>query len=408
MARDERYDEVEFVQTVSGSAPMPSECFGQDITPIASHYVLTHFRQPLEAEGARDEEWEVSFQVMSGEARRMTLAQLKALPCQREEAVTLECAGNGRALMRPRKKGISWRYGGVSTALWSGADLRAVLAGLGLEETLRDHPLEALELRFFGRDRGLEPPALSKDSKRPLQPSHYSFGVPLARVWGSGGVALLAHTMNGQSVPLRHGAPLRAVVAGAFGMACVKHVTRVVVQPRSLRTGYWQDVCYHYFAEAPSPAQLPRLLLESRPVLDILVKSAFSPPGLPVDLHPEDCHLLLPRLPADVPLCGRAWSGVHPISLVQWRPAGQEWADADIRPLVMNPASAAAGTRFAWVGWHASWRVQAPGRYALQVCATNAVGDRQPDVAVWNYGGFGNNSIQTIHVSVHLSEEELD
>lgn len=59
----------------------------------------------------------------------------------------LECAGNGRALLTPKVKGVPWQLGAVGNAKWTGVPLGAVLERVGLRE-------KAVEVVLEGADSG--------------------------------------------------------------------------------------------------------------------------------------------------------------------------------------------------------------------------------------------------------------
>ena len=64
-------------------------------------------------------------------------------------AVTLECAGNGRARLQPRPISQPWLNEAVGTAFWTGTPLSGLLAETGLEPG-------TVELVFTGADHGVE------------------------------------------------------------------------------------------------------------------------------------------------------------------------------------------------------------------------------------------------------------
>ena len=88
---------------------------------------------------------------MSGRVTRelsLSLEELRSRPAV-THAVTMECAGNGRAGLSPRPLSQPWLLEAVGTAEWTGTPLRALLEEAGLDET-------ASELAFRGLDRGIE------------------------------------------------------------------------------------------------------------------------------------------------------------------------------------------------------------------------------------------------------------
>ena len=137
------------------------------------------------------------------------LEELRRLPVT-TGPVTLECAGNGRALMTPRHEGQPWHLGGVSTAGWTGVRLADLLVAAGLKDG-------AIEVAFTGADEGIE------DGIR----QRYAWALPIAEALRTD--LLLAFEMNGRPLEPQHGAPLRLVVPGWYGMASVKWLTRIEV-----------------------------------------------------------------------------------------------------------------------------------------------------------------------------------
>jgi DMSO/TMAO reductase YedYZ molybdopterin-dependent catalytic subunit len=64
-------------------------------------------------------------------------------------AITLECAGNGRARLSPRPVSQPWLNEGIGTAEWTGTPLAGVLADAGLKRG-------TVELVFTRADHGVE------------------------------------------------------------------------------------------------------------------------------------------------------------------------------------------------------------------------------------------------------------
>ena len=110
---------------------------------------------------------------------------------------------------------------------------------------------------------------------------------------------MLAYEMNGESLSVEHGYPLRAVVPGWFGMASVKWLTgiRVVKEPF---WGFHQSDYYVYVNEGLDDGP-PR-----ERVTTMQVKSFVTSPGrgqyLPVGHHESR---------------GNAWAGHGPVTKVE-------------------------------------------------------------------------------------------
>ena len=93
-----------------------------------------------------------------------------------------------------------------------------------------------------------------------------------------------------------------------------------------------------------------------------------------------------------VELQGRAWSGWGRIESVDVSAdGGRSWEPARL--------GEALGPN-AWAGWSYEWRPDGPGRYELCSAATDETGRRQPLEPVWNTGGYCNNAVQRVTVTV--------
>jgi len=324
---------------------LPLEALRHDVTPAGLHYTLSHFDIPtLDA---------ATYRLEVGE-RKFSLDELRALP-HRTLRVTLECAGNGRAGFTPRYPSMPWTHGGVGTAEWTGVPLRKVLA--------RSAVAAGAEIAFFGADRGYDSGVEHA----------FARSLPLAEAMSDD--VLLAWAMNGAPLTSPHGAPLRVIVPGWFGMASVKWLTRIAVLAQPF-DGYQQAVGYRYVKQRDDPGT---------PVRHAKVKSLMVPPGLP-DWYSG-------RRLADagrIELEGRAWSGAGvPVRRAEVSFAGK-WRDAEI---------GAAPGRFAWQRWRFAWDA-APGEHELACRATDAQGAVQPLEPDWNAGGMGNNALHRVRVSV--------
>jgi DMSO/TMAO reductase YedYZ molybdopterin-dependent catalytic subunit len=187
---------------------------------------------------------------------------------------------------------------------------------------------------------------------------------------------LLAYEMNGQPLLPQHGAPLRLVVPGWYGMAHVKWLTRVTVIDKEF-DGYQNAIAYRLRQDADDPGV---------PLTRIQPRALVRPPGFP-DFMSRTRVLRAGATTVD----GRAWSGHGPITSVEVTLDGAEtWSPADLQ---------GQGQPYAWRGWRWSWDAR-PGRYVLGARAADATGRVQPVDAPWNRGGFANNSVQRIEVVV--------
>jgi DMSO/TMAO reductase YedYZ molybdopterin-dependent catalytic subunit len=327
------------------------EMLRYDVSPVGLHYLLTHFDVPYLADCA----WRLDVVGRVQAPLSLALDDIKRLPATTLR-VTLECAGNGRAAMHPRYPSMPWMYEAVGTADWTGTPLRQVLDRAGLYD-------DVVDIACIGADRGFD------------RGHEHAYGRSLPRQAALAEEVLLAWAMNGEPLPPQHGFPLRLIVPGWYGMASVKWLARIVALSAPFE-GFQQINSYMYRAAidaAPTP------------VTHMRVKSLLIPPGS-VDFYSR--RRLVEAGPT--PLFGRAWSGAGvPVSRVEVGIDGV-WHDA-----VLDPAQGA----FAWRGWRSIWTAER-GEHVLSCRATDASGDTQPLAARWDVGGFGNNAVQRVHVSV--------
>ena len=329
---------------------MPLEALHYPITPIGLHYLLIHFDIP--AVDART--WELAIGGLVKRSLRMSLDDIKARP-QATIAVTLECAGNGRARLSPRPMSQPWLSEAVGTAEWTGTPLGPILAEAGLSEGAR-------EVVFTGHDRGVQGGI----------DQLYERSLPIAEVQRP--EVMLVHAINGQPLPPQHGFPVRLIVPGWYGMTHVKWLRAITVTAGPFE-GYQQARAYRYRVSDQSAGE---------PVTRMLPRALMVPPGMP-DFMSRTRFVA----PGTHTIEGRAWSGRGTVTRVELSgDGGLTWADAELD---------AAVSPFAWRGWRHEWKAR-PGEHELCVRATDSAGNAQPDSPSWNLEGVQNNAIQRVRV----------
>ncbi len=329
---------------------MPLEALRYDVTPTGLHYLLSHFDIP-DVEPAS---WRLEISGLVEKPMSISLDDLLSMPAA-TATVTLECAGNGRALMDPFPGGQPWRYGGVSTARWRGVPLAKLLAEAGLEP-------EAVEVVFAGADLGVEE-GIEQRFQRSL---------PVADAMRPD--VLVAYEMNGEPLPPQHGGPARLVVPGWYGMASVKWLVAIEAIPTPFN-GYQQE-SYEIRPDDDTPGQR---------ITRMLPRSLLEPPGLATD----DGRLVRSN---EVLVEGRAWSGAPPVVRVEISvDDGLTWTDA----AVGEPSAPTS-----WSAWRATVVFPAPGRYVLRSRATDAEGRAQPLDPSWNAWGYQNNVCERVPIEV--------
>ena len=285
--------------------------------------------------------------------RAWSVADLRSRPASRV-AVTLECAGNGRSLVEPRPPGTPWRLGATGSAVFEGVPLSELLDESGVRG-------DALEVLATGADHG-------KVASGDVVSFQRSLPVDLARRAG----VLVAHTMNGVPLAPEHGAPVRLVVPGWYGVASVKWLQRLEVL-REPVTGWFQRRTYVYDGEAGLPDGTPVGPMRVRALITFPLEGASLPRGA-------------------VAVRGAAWSGSGPVRSVALSvDEGASWVEMQLDP-----------TEGPWLRrlWRGTWTPPGPGTYTLMARATDAAGASQPLTPVWNRLGYGNNAVQRVRVLV--------
>ena len=328
---------------------MPLEALRYPVTPVGLHYLLIHYDVPV----VEPETWRLT---VRGERELVLgLEELRARPAA-EVTVTMECAGNGRARLDPRPVSQPWLLEAVGTARWRGTPLRPLLeeAGVG----------GAVEVLFTGLDRGVE------------GGEEQAFQRALHLEEALRDEVLLAYEMNGAPLPPQHGFPLRLVVPGWYGMTNVKWLERIELVDTPF-AGYQNSWSYR-LRQAEDE--------EGEPVDRMQPRSLMAPPGIP-EFMTRDRTVAA----GEVVLEGRAWSGHAPVETVEVSTDGGEtWARAELEP---------EGEPWAWRGWSYGWNAE-PGEHVLCCRARDAAGNEQPHEPPWNLGGYANNSVQAVRVTV--------
>jgi len=134
----------EEVQLALRNRGMPLEALRYPLTPTGMHYLLVHFDIPYVEAG----EWRLELGGLIEQPASLTLDNIR-----RRSAitmpVTMECAGNGRALLDPRPVSQPWHLEAVGTAEWTGTPLKELLREAGVRD-------QANEILFTGLDRGVQ------------------------------------------------------------------------------------------------------------------------------------------------------------------------------------------------------------------------------------------------------------
>lgn len=323
---------------------------GGVVMPNAHFYVRNHFQIPQ----LDPSTWQIDVGGLVERPLSLNLRDLKNMPSQ-TQVVTLECAGNGRSMLDPPVEGEQWSLGAVSTAEWTGVPLLEVLDRAGIKPSAR-------EVVFRGADRGAAPGRRG--------PTRFERSLSIADAADS--EVLLAYAMNGESLPIQHGFPLRVVVPSWYAVASVKWLTDIDVIGEAFRGQYQTD---SYFYETQRDGETVR-----EPVTLLHVRSLITEPTQ---------NDVVKR--GDVAIRGVAWSGAAPIARVEVSVGDGGWQAASMR---------GQRHRHSWQWWELITRLDQPGPVTLRARATDLAGRTQPVQQAWNRLGYGNNAVHSVPVQV--------
>lgn len=171
-------------------------------TPNDDFYIVQHYNQPVVSE----EDYSLRITGMVDNPMQLSLADIMARPRVELDA-GFECGGN--------RAGIY--HGLIGNARWGGISLSDLLTDAGMQGG-------GIEIVFYGADTGMETIRETEVEQ--------AFGRSLHFTDALSPEVMLAYEMNGEPLPLYHGAPLRLIVPGWYGVANVKWLDHIHVQDR--------------------------------------------------------------------------------------------------------------------------------------------------------------------------------
>jgi DMSO/TMAO reductase YedYZ molybdopterin-dependent catalytic subunit len=323
---------------------MPLEGFTDLITPIDRFFVRSHVTVPK----IDLAEWRLNIDGHVSKPLTLSIEDIRRMPSV-ELVSVLECAGNGRSFYDPPVAGIQWANGAVGNGRWRGVRLADLLKLAGVKAG-------AVEILFDGAD---VPIGTMEDFQR---------SIPLRKALHED--TILAYAMNGETLPVKHGFPLRAVVPGWAGDCWLKWLTGVHVLSEESR-GFWMKSAYLHPGKAVAPGSaVPANTM--MPVTSLRVKSVIA--------SPKHNSRVDPGKPITVR--GVAWTGDaggRVLGVDISVDHGRSWKPARL---------GGAATGFGWRLWEYSWAPPDERRYTLLARARDSSGDVQPMLQEWNPSGY--------------------
>jgi hypothetical protein len=192
------------------------------------------------------------------------------------------------------------------------------------------------------------------------------------------GEVMIAYAMNGEDLPWLNGFPVRLVVPGYYGTYWLKHLSEITVLDKVF-DGFWMKSAYRIPANACACSEPGKPPAATVPIGRINVRSFIT------------SHLDGAKVTADtdIPLRGITFDGGGGISeVVVSTDGGSSWQRASLGEDL---------GRYSFREWRTMLRLT-KGEHALQVKATNRIGQSQPDKPLWNPPGYMRNVVETTRV----------
>ena len=293
------------------------------LTPKEHIFWVGHYGIPSPADAAS---WKLEFSGLMERPKPLTLAELKRRP-RREFTATLECSGNGPA------------GGMIANAKWAGTPLAPILKEFGVKPG-------GIEVVFFAADEGTEK----------IRGGEYkqNFARSLSLEDAMRDNVLLAYEMNGEPLSHQHGAPVRVVAPGWYGVAWVKWLNRIELHDRRFMGKFMgRD-----YVTIRGEQQGDKTIWRETSVGKMNLKSVVARV-----VRSQDGSLRV---------TGAAWNDGTPIKSVELKIDDGPWVAAKMLP-------ERGQSPHTWTFWQYDWKGAAAGEHTLVSRATDERGRVQPD-----------------------------
>ena len=289
-----------FLVNRSAGAGMLSQLFGSTkrttspITPNEEFYITSYRTPPF----VPADQWALTIRGTVRSPFTLTYPDLLAQPAI-TEIVTLECVGNGVA------------GEAISTAEWQGVRLKSLLDKAGVTSQTQDVVFHAAD--------------------------EYSDSLTIERAMMDD--IMVAHRMNGVSLPLGHGFPARMIVPGHYGMKHVQWLTGIELIASDYK-GYYQRKDWSDEAIVQTKSWI---------------------------MDPQTGDTLTAR--KEFIMQGFAFAGSRGIHRVDISTdGGDSWSAGTLAPPLSH---------YSWVMWTYPWEPTRPGDYHILARATDGTGKQQ-------------------------------
>jgi len=302
------------------------------ITPNDQFFFIQHYNKP-EIDAAT---YKLKITGLVTKPAELTLADLQGM--RSVELVNgYECSGNSGGAVQ----GLS------SNGRFTGVRLRDVLHKVGVDDAAR-------EVVLFGSDKGAEDVVFRQQTLKVQQ--QFARSITLENALKPD--PMLAWALNGKPLDRDHGAPLRVIMPGWYGVANVKWLSEIHLQENRF-LGNFQARWYRTVRAVGGSGELTDAdtqFVETE-VSRMNVKSVIARVRKSADSH----HIV-----------GFVLNDGTPLRSVEVKIDDGPWQKATLDP---------SNTQFSWKLFSYKWDGASPGEHTIVSRATDAKGVSQPTTA---------------------------
>ncbi|MEZ5352316.1 MAG: sulfite oxidase [Bryobacteraceae bacterium] len=299
---------------------LPWHKHGAWITPTEEFFWVGHYGYP----DVDIASWKLEIGGLVNRPAAFSLDDLRKRKA-REVPVTMECSGN------PPIGGL------VGNSKWKGTPLAPLLKEAGVRP-------EAIEAVFFAADSGTE------KIRGGEYKQNFARSLPAREAMRDD--ILLCYEMNGAPLEKNHGAPVRLIVPGWYGVAWVKWLTRIELHDRAFLSRFMGRDYVTIRGEPKGDSVLWRETSVGRMNLKSVPARVAR------------------RADGAYRVYGAAWSDGTPIRLVEVSVDGGAWKAAQIEKQSGGP--------YNWSFWIWDWKDASPGEHTVSSRAIDSKGKIQP------------------------------
>ena len=314
------------VQPVNPKRPMVEwQKLESWITPNDQIFAVSHYGTPT----VDAKTWALEISGLVKQPKKLTLDEIKRRP-KHSVIATLECSGNSSS---------SGFLGAIGNVKWTGTPLKALLADCAPYK-------RAIETVFYGADEKVEK-IRDKD-----YPQNFARSLSLPEAMHDD--VLLCYEMNGAPLTKEHGAPVRLIVPGRFGIDWIKWLSRIELLDRRFMGKYQAR---EYVTIRGEEREGGKTIWRETSVGPIDVKSIVARAVRLKD--------------GTVKLSGAAWTDGTPLEKVEIQIDNGDWQAAQLQPQREK-------SPYAWTFFTFDWKSPKEGEHTVVSRATDAEGRVQP------------------------------